>query len=487
MRNMSTLTRPIWGPRRVLTVLGLGFLGFCISSEAWALPTDFEEVRAAVRWATADGGFWDSQRYLSGDFDGDGDADVVRVYGHVGTTYIDTFLSSGEAFTSARWAKSIGGFADHHYLTGDFDGNGQDDVVRIFSDGGLTSVDVLTSTGSSFVYNRWLTRSGAFHPDMQWATGDFDGSGKDDVLRIYGQNDETVIDALLSTGSSLTSWRWTTGGGGHYPGMQFVAGEFTGDNTTDLVKLFWHGGKVSIDLYPSYGNTFLPFVDAGRLLGSWGTNPKFHAGDWDGDGLDDVALLDGVERGLEAHVFLKQGAKFERHPLFDATSRSSRYTVGDFDGDEKTEVVGIDGRFGVTDLEVFGGPTPPWEYDAQAIRWQTQSGYFGPNQVYLAGDFDGDGDPEMARVFDDLGFTSIDVHRNTRGGFEYTRRATRQGAHGPDQHFFAGDVPVEGDQATSRPQIQGGVRVAAGPWSLEDDWWTATPTDREYWDVELEP
>ncbi|MEM9291265.1 MAG: DNA polymerase Y family protein [Acidobacteriota bacterium] len=42
------------------------------------------------------------------------------------------------------------------------------------------------------------------------------------------------------------------------------------------------------------------------------------------------------------------------------------------------------------------------------------------------------------------------------------------------------------DQATSRPQIQGGVRVAAGPWSLEDDWWTAVPTDRKYWDVELD-
>ena len=35
------------------------------------------------------------------------------------------------------------------------------------------------------------------------------------------------------------------------------------------------------------------------------------------------------------------------------------------------------------------------------------------------------------------------------------------------------------------PSISGNVRVAAGPWSLEDGWWTDVPADRDYWDVEL--
>jgi protein ImuB len=35
------------------------------------------------------------------------------------------------------------------------------------------------------------------------------------------------------------------------------------------------------------------------------------------------------------------------------------------------------------------------------------------------------------------------------------------------------------------PRIQGLVRIAAGPWSLEDGWWTAEPVRRDYWDVEL--
>ena len=35
------------------------------------------------------------------------------------------------------------------------------------------------------------------------------------------------------------------------------------------------------------------------------------------------------------------------------------------------------------------------------------------------------------------------------------------------------------------PRIDGSVRVAAGPWSLEDGWWSDAPADRDYWDVEL--
>jgi protein ImuB len=37
----------------------------------------------------------------------------------------------------------------------------------------------------------------------------------------------------------------------------------------------------------------------------------------------------------------------------------------------------------------------------------------------------------------------------------------------------------------SEPEISGTVRVAAGPWSLEDGWWSAAPASRDYWDVEL--
>ena len=42
------------------------------------------------------------------------------------------------------------------------------------------------------------------------------------------------------------------------------------------------------------------------------------------------------------------------------------------------------------------------------------------------------------------------------------------------------------ESAESSPlEIRGSVKVAAGPWSLEDGWWSESPADRDYWDVEL--
>ncbi|HEY6929423.1 MAG TPA: DNA polymerase Y family protein [Thermoanaerobaculia bacterium] len=33
--------------------------------------------------------------------------------------------------------------------------------------------------------------------------------------------------------------------------------------------------------------------------------------------------------------------------------------------------------------------------------------------------------------------------------------------------------------------VSGSVRIASGPWSLEEGWWTEAPADRDYWDIEL--
>jgi protein ImuB len=60
--------------------------------------------------------------------------------------------------------------------------------------------------------------------------------------------------------------------------------------------------------------------------------------------------------------------------------------------------------------------------------------------------------------------------------------------------------PAEGDPAARRPVslapapgaevarpliLRGRVRVAAGPWGLEEGWWSESPAERDYWDVEL--
>lgn len=46
--------------------------------------------------------------------------------------------------------------------------------------------------------------------------------------------------------------------------------------------------------------------------------------------------------------------------------------------------------------------------------------------------------------------------------------------------------PPPGEGAARRPRLAGRVRVASGPWRLEEGWWRDDAADRDYWDVELE-
>jgi protein ImuB len=45
--------------------------------------------------------------------------------------------------------------------------------------------------------------------------------------------------------------------------------------------------------------------------------------------------------------------------------------------------------------------------------------------------------------------------------------------------------PLARGDAARRPRIQGKVKVASGPWGLEEGWWEESPSRRDYWDVEL--
>ena len=52
------------------------------------------------------------------------------------------------------------------------------------------------------------------------------------------------------------------------------------------------------------------------------------------------------------------------------------------------------------------------------------------------------------------------------------------------------EAPVEiralaTDEAAKRPRVEGDVKVASGPWGLEEEWWAEDPAGRDYWDVEI--
>jgi hypothetical protein len=223
-----------------------------------ALCSDPDHVSARLcsrafvmqRWVTKQGGFWDAQKWMAGDFNGDGKDDVAKVFDDGGGITTDVHLSTGSSFTMQRWETRQGAFwAAQKWMAGDFNGDGKEDLANVFDDGGASTIDVHLSTGSSFTMRRWATRQGGFWDAQKWMAGDFNGDGKDDLANVFDEGGASSTDVHLSSGSSFSWQRWSTRQGWFWDAQRWMAGNFHGDGKEDLANVFNEGGASAIDVH----------------------------------------------------------------------------------------------------------------------------------------------------------------------------------------------------------------------------------------------
>ncbi len=259
---------------------------------------------ALQRWGTQQGGFWDTQRWFVGDFNGDGRDDAGKAFNHDGLSSIDVHLSNGSSLALQRWTTQQGSFSDtQQWFVGDFNGDGRDDVGKAFDELGLSSIDVYLSNGSSLALQRWATQQGSFSDTQQWFVGDFNGDGRDDVGKAFDEFGLSSIDVYLSNGSSLALQRWATQQGSFSDTQQWFVGDFNGDGRDDVGKAFDEFGLSSIDVYLSNGSS-LALQRWGTRQGGFWDAQQWLAGDFNGDGRDDAGKAfnhDGLS-SIDVHL-----------------------------------------------------------------------------------------------------------------------------------------------------------------------------------------
>lgn len=352
----ATLSRLILSGRRVADPRN-GLLKPRLDLTA-AVKPGLRSALVSSRWVSAQGGFWDAQQWVSGDFDGDGKSDLAKVFNDGGNASIDVHPARGGTFAMGRWANRQGGFWDaQKWLAGDFNGDGKTDLVNVFNCGNATTcIDMHLSNGSSFGIQRWASGQGGFWSAQQWVVGDFNGDGKADLAKVFNDGGSASIDVHLSTGSSFGMARWATRQGGFWDAQKWLAGDFNGDGKADLANAFNDGGSATIDMHLSSGSSFGIARWATQQGGFWDAQ-KWAVGDFNGDGLADLAkvLNDGGSATIDVH-----------------------YSMGN--------------SFDLT-------------------RQETRAGGFWNTQKWLVGDFNGDRKADFANAFLDNGQASIDVHR----------------------------------------------------------------------------
>ncbi|MFK3980799.1 FG-GAP repeat domain-containing protein [Micromonospora sp. NPDC050397] len=183
----------------------------------------------------------------SADFNGDGDADILARH----ATNSDLYLYPGNGTGGFETSKVIGnnwsGF-DVIFSAGDFDGDGNADVLArhatnsdlyLYSGNGTGGF-----AGSRVVGNNW---SGF---DVIFSAGDFNGDGKADVIARHATNS----DLYLYPGNGSGGFGASKVIGDNWSGFDaiFSAGDFDGDGNSDVLAR--HATNSDLYLYPGNGS-----------------------------------------------------------------------------------------------------------------------------------------------------------------------------------------------------------------------------------------
>ena len=295
-------------------------------------------------------------------------------------------------------SNTVSDWATASAFTGDFDGDGKADVAGW--DASLSAWRLWHSDG----YNMALTFSEYTHnlpaalgSNTARLLGDFDGDGLDDI----GYWDGASWQLLRAAGASGSSFSFTavTSNLGAVTGgntSQILATDFDGDGRTDL--LAWNGSLWESYISQAAGSAF-DFNTVSNPLGglAGGNAAALIAGDFDGDGLSDLAARNQANTGwivLRSSGLAGGALGFDQLASSlspDVTSAAADRSA-DFNGDGKTDVLAVvDGE---AEAWLGKGLNTSMPFQAVANNVLQFSGQLLADG--LTGDFDGDGKDDYA-------------------------------------------------------------------------------------------
>jgi hypothetical protein len=270
------------------------------------------------------------------DFDGDGNADVIGVNSS-DPGILSLFLGDGTGAFPLR-----GGFSDPKgrspkgIATGDFDSDGQPDIVIANGISTHGNASVYLNNGLIFdreIPLRWTNQSLSANTEAV-AVADFNADGKLDVVATITSFD--AVGVALGDGAGNFSNFKTFNSGGSFP-VKVVTSDFNGDGKVDLAvtNLTSGGDNVSILLGDGTGNFGTPTSYAAGLMPA-----SVATGDFNSDNKIDLAVVTSNNGVQSVSILFGDGAGAFSAPSNVALTGTTPGNLGvaDFNDDGKSDI-----------------------------------------------------------------------------------------------------------------------------------------------------
>ena len=373
----------------------------------------------------------DSQHYLLADANGDGKSDLIWVYRNGDNVGRVLYLanSTGTGFTRASQqvesGYSVSSIADtdHRYLTGDVNGDGKDDLVWVArSQNELYRVIYLAnSAGTGFVSQGFEVE--AFgdlsgYENGRYLLADVDGDARSDLVWAFinvntnefatavflARTDAAGKATLAKTSYSIDSDYLPK----HYTNHDVLAGDVNGDGKSDLTWLFTHSDKLYRIVYlaNTNGSGFNKISSQGSAINALAAEIKYTVGDVNGDGKSDIIYTYKLNNsnGHEVYLSTVAGTSHTKKDTVllseNALNHTHRnYSSADLNGDGRSDLV-----YTYNDGIQFGWKSYTANMDGEGFTLQQQavrsdSSPTHQNHAYQLGDVNGDGKTDLVWTY----------------------------------------------------------------------------------------
>lgn len=300
---------------------------------------------------------------VTGDFNGDGLADVVSISGQFNST-ITALLGNGKGGFSSAVDTTIPALPQYAYANvavGDFNGDGKLDLAVITAPVGSNSAMIAEFLGNGDGTFRLGPMAPAENSQATLVAGDFNGDGVSDIAVGYGPtfNIAPSPHPFGPGGSTTGSSPDTANGTVHLylggrtgtltdagvvgnlgtttraPGL--ISADFNGDGKADLAGSTFDSPQVTVLLGNGDG-TFR----AGEVTPIAAGSTSLAAGDFNGDGKADLAAMNPLGGGVTILIGRGDGT-FSGGPgfAFGFESQATSLIASDLNGDGKIDLATV--------------------------------------------------------------------------------------------------------------------------------------------------